>query len=292
MGVRVLQGLGFGLATTLITALASQAIPVSRMGEGMGYLGLGTGLALAVGPFVGVWLKDVYGFRVMFVCVGACYLIASGIFSSIKNVSLPKRKPGSPAPKLVLFSPLVIPQSILMFVLGLIINTILVYMALFCQERGLPHADTFFVLSTIGIVFSRLNAGRIYDHFGHKYIIIPSAILMLLALFLIHQSHTRNFLILAAITYGLAIGGLFPSLQALTMNAAPLEQRTEAAASFLNSYDLGFGLGALMMGQIAQITKSYSSVYLTAIMAGFIFLVIYVFCYLRPKTLNNKTAKK
>jgi MFS family permease len=285
MLVRLLQGAGLGLATTLITALASQIIPPARLGEGMGYLGLGTTLALALGPYFGVWLMREWGFLTLFLTVSLCYVAAIGVVLSLYKVKLTPLRPDSPKPGLVLFSRLVWPQSVLMFLLGLVFNTIIVYMALFCKERGLEHADSFFVLSTIGILISRINAGRIFDQWGHQYIIIPSGLLLLGAVILIHQADSRGLLFTASILYGLATGALFPSLQALALGAAPLHRRTEAAASFLNSYDLGFGLGSLLMGHLAGLAGSYSSVYLAASGVLVIFLAFYTIYYILGRRL-------
>ncbi|MDR0880975.1 MAG: MFS transporter [Candidatus Adiutrix sp.] len=282
MGVRFVQGAGFGLVTALTTALASQIIPPARMGEGMGYLGLGSTLALAIGPFFGVWLMEQCGFLVLFLVVAACYLGAMFMAWSVRRVKLPAPQPGSPKPKIVLLSRLIWPQSVLMFLLGLIFNTIIVYLALFCKERGLGHADTFFVLSTIGILASRLNTGRIYDHWGHRYIILPSGALLCFTVFLLYHTDSLKMLYTASILYGLATGALFPSIQALAMSAAPLERRTEAASSFLNAYDLGFGLGALIMGFVAGQAGRYGAVYLTATGVAVIFMAFYCLYYLRP----------
>ncbi|MDR2934405.1 MAG: MFS transporter [Candidatus Adiutrix sp.] len=279
MGVRLLQGAGLGLATTLLTSLASQAIPPSRMGEGMGYLGLGTTLALAIGPFLGVWLMKTWGFGPLFAVVALCYLASIGVARTIRDVKLPPPRAGRARPGLVLFSRLVWPQSLLMFIMGLIFNTVIVYMALFCKERGLAHADGFFVLSTVGILISRLNSGRLYDSFGHRCVITPAAGLLLTTMLILYNAYSPRLLFTASLLYGLSTGALFPSLQALTLANVPLDRRTEATASFMNSYDLGFGLGSFLMGQLAFLTHRYAAVYLAAAGGALIFLAFYLGYY-------------
>ena len=283
MGVRLLQGAGLGLATTLLTSLASQVIPPARMGEGMGYLGLGTTLALALGPFFGVWLMNTWGFLPLFLAASLCYAASIWVSLTIRDVNLPPpradRRPG-----LVLFSRLVWPQSLMMFIMGLVFNTIIVYMALFCKERNLNHADSFFVLSTVGILISRLNSGRLYDHLGHRYVILPSAGLLLVTLLILYQADSPRLLFTASFLYGLSSGALFPALQALSLAGVPLDRRTEATASFMNSYDLGFGLGSLIMGQLAFMTHRYATVYLAAAGACLLFLAFYLgYYFLKPR---------
>ena len=277
MGVRLIQGAGLGLATALLTSLASQAIPPTRMGEGMGYLGLGTTMALALGPFFGVRLMNAWGFLTLFGVASLCYAASIGVALSIRDIK-PSRAE-RPRPGLVLFSALIWPQSLMMFIAGLIFNTIIVYMALFCKERGLGHADSFFVFSTLGILISRLSSGRIYDNFGHQYVILPSTGLLLVTMLILYQADSPRLLLVASILYGLSSGALFPGLQALSLAGVPLERRTEATASFMNSYDLGFGLGSLLMGQLAFLTHRYATVYLAAAGAACLLLAFYLGYY-------------
>jgi MFS family permease len=298
MACRFIQGAGVGLASTLITALVSQVIPLHRMGEGMGFFGVAPALALAAGPFFGLWLMNEWGFFIMFLAVAIFYILGIAVVAVMPKVTLsaygatpetPDKSSAAPAgdkPKLVLFSRMVAAPSILMLMLGITISAAITYMALYCKERGLPYAGHFFVLSTVGILTSRLNAGRIYDHRGHPFVILPSGLLLLGCMALLYIADTRNLLFTASLLYGFAVGAIFPSLQALAISYAPINRRTEASASFMNAYDIGFGLGAAIMGQIAHLAGNYGIIYLAAAGAMLFFLIYYIVYYL----LINKTA--
>src|SRR5699024_7460844 len=52
--LRLLQGIGLGMATTATGTIVSQVIPASRNGEGIGYFSMSIVLATAIGPLVGV----------------------------------------------------------------------------------------------------------------------------------------------------------------------------------------------------------------------------------------------
>ena len=47
---RVIHGLGFGLSTTFAAAIAADVIPAARRGEGIGYFGMGSTIAMALAP--------------------------------------------------------------------------------------------------------------------------------------------------------------------------------------------------------------------------------------------------
>lgn len=53
---RVIHGLGFGLSTTFAAAIAADVIPAARRGEGIGYFGMGSTVAMALAPAFGLYL--------------------------------------------------------------------------------------------------------------------------------------------------------------------------------------------------------------------------------------------
>lgn len=55
---RILQGVGFSAATTALGTAAADVVPTSRMGEGIGYAGLGQALAMSVGPAFALMLAS------------------------------------------------------------------------------------------------------------------------------------------------------------------------------------------------------------------------------------------
>jgi len=289
VAVRFLHGAGFGLASTLITALASQVIPPARMGEGMGYLGLGTTLALALGPFFGIWLVDEFGYTVLFSMVAAVYVGGIVVVCLSPKIKLASSDPKAPRPKVVFLSRKVMVPSLLMFLVGLIMSSVTIYMALFCNEQGLPYAGHFFVFSAIGLLIARLTAGRLHDRFGHRYVLGPSGVLLLVSMLLLAFMPSRETIFTVSIIYGLSTGAIFPSLQAVTFSLVPLSGRTEATASFFNSFDLGMGVGSLSLGYLASKLGSYSSVYLGSAGAAVVFLLFYLIYYL---FLNPVKAQK
>ncbi|MDR2946820.1 MAG: MFS transporter [Candidatus Adiutrix sp.] len=285
MAVRFLHGASFGLASTLITSLASQIIPPARMGEGMGYLGLGTTLALALGPFFGIWLVDEWGYLFLFVTTGGFYVGAVALVSLLPKLTLASAAPGAPRPKPVLLSRKILAPSLLIFLSGVVMSSVVIFLALFCKEKNLPYVGHFFVFSTIGLFVARFTAGRIHDRLGHQFVIVPAGALMLACMFLLHQADSRDMIIAISIVYGLATGAIFPSLQALTISMVTTAGRTEAMASFFNAFDLGFGFGALALGYLANWSGSYGTVFLGGAAGAALLLLFYIGRYIiwKPK---------
>ena len=290
VAARFLHGAGFGLAQTLMMAMASQIIPPSRMGEGMGYLGLGTTLALAAGPFLGLWLVDEYGYFTMFAVVAAFYVGSVLTLSFLPKIQLASAQSDAPAPRLVLIDHRVLVPALLIFIIGFIISSVSMFMALYCREKGLPYAGHFFVFSAIGLFAARLFAGRIHDRAGHMYVLLPAGLILMGCMLLLWLTADRDILLTVAVLYGLSSGAIFPSIQALTIEAVPLSGRTEATASFFNAFDLGLGTGSLTLGWLAGQMGSYSSVFFGGGMAAVAFLVFYLYYMVIKKVARKKAA--
>lgn len=56
MAWRLMQGVGFAAVTTASATAAADILPMSRLGEGIGYHGLGQALSMAIGPALALFL--------------------------------------------------------------------------------------------------------------------------------------------------------------------------------------------------------------------------------------------
>lgn len=76
LAFRLVHGLGFGIATTYYATLASEQLPRKKLGEGMGYFGVGETICMSVGPMIGIEILNKAGFSGMFYN-RSCYIIDS-----------------------------------------------------------------------------------------------------------------------------------------------------------------------------------------------------------------------
>ncbi|MDR1051622.1 MAG: MFS transporter [Deltaproteobacteria bacterium] len=274
---RVLHGAGVGMTLTLIVSMAAQVLPPQRLGEGLGYLGLGATTALAVGPLLGLWVAGAFGYKVMFTAVALCSVAAALI-----SLTLPPMRLASdlaPPPEglrdLVEFKAMGPSSLIFLFAVGTC--SVASYLAIYCRELGSGDAARFFVVSTAGVVLSRLSAGRIYDRYGHGKVVYPSAFLLLVSI--LSLVFLPGIMTAAAVVYGLGVGSMFPALQALTLSSAPPERRTAASALFLICFDIGIALGSLGMGFLAGRYSTYSVVFLVSGVFLILLALVHLFLF-------------
>jgi MFS family permease len=277
---RLLFGAGYGLSTTLLVTATVSAIPLSRIGEGLSYFGLGSTLALAVGPLVGLWLLNDLGYVALFSLTVCCYLMAVLI-----SFRLPKRNiaPAKPDPSWAFFSALktLFKPSLLALFYGMAVSAVTVYLAVYCAEKNLPDAARYFLVSTIGTLCSRMTSGRIYDRYGARFVIIPAASLVAIALLEIYFCQNPIIYYQAAVLYGLGAGSLFPGLQALALSSAPREKMTTASAFFYTFLDIGFSCGTLIMGFLADLWDTFGTSYLMG--SAIMVLIVVTFINFFPR---------
>ena len=278
---RLMHGAGFGMTSTLMVSMAAQVIPPRRMGEGLGYLGLGATMALAVGPLMGLWVSTSYGYKAMFVSIAFCYVAASLISLTLPPLRLASDSMEEPPGLRTFFERRAFPAASLVLFYGAAACAVSAYLALYCQEASLPSAAGFFVVSTVGTVAARLSSGRIFDRFGHRVVIIPAMLILCLALSAVVALPTPLYFYSAAVVYGLGAGAIFPSLQALTISSVPADRRTIAAAIYFIAFDLGIGMGTAAMGFLAGRMGTFSVVFLAAVCVIMAMGALYLYYYPR-----------
>lgn len=112
-----------------------------------------------------------------------------------------------------------LPQCLLVFCLGVIMNGVAAYTTLFAQQRHVTTIAWFFFAAAVVGVLMRPFVGNLFDQRGPFIIMIPSVVCLIVGLLLIINVHTGWQLILAGVFYGAADGAIFPTAQSWSLNA-------------------------------------------------------------------------
>lgn len=285
LSLRVVHGLGFGIATTLYATIVTDLIPQARRGEGIGYFGLGTTLAMAIAPGLGVWIVDNFSFNTLFIVATGSQILALACLSlcSISDDSPVQLE----MPQKVSFIDKLVEkdlwfQAFLSLLFGVCIGGVLNFIALLAQEAHIANAGAFFLMCTACIFLSRLVTGHIFDKKGPAWVIFPGAILFLAGFAVLAQSKSMTSFLIASALYGFDYGTIFPAIQTWMFNLVPPAKRSAASASFYNMIDIGNGVGSVALGVLAG-KLGYASIYwCSAIIMG-IFLLSYAWFVIQEK---------
>jgi MFS family permease len=289
MVLRVVHGFGFGIATALYGTLVSDAIPATRRGEGMGYFAMGNAVSFSVGPMMGLWLLEQYdylglfgaGVIFLFITLVLTLLVrqprAQAADAAVSEAAAGAERIASPLSEVLEVKALV--PSILGSLVGFAFGGMLSFVTLFSKDIGIEHTGYFFLVVAISEVLIRFVSGPLFDRKGPFWVLFPTAVLCMIASVLLYFTDSMGMLLLSGVFYGAGFGALFPALQAWVINLVKPERRGVATATYYNFFDIGIGLGSILLGVVVTMT-SYTTMFLLSGILYVVFLVVY-FAYLR-----------
>ncbi|WP_439743044.1 MFS transporter [Bacillus pseudomycoides] len=268
--LRVLHGISWAVATTSIGTAVTDVIPQSRRGEGMGWYGLAMTLGMALGPVLGLWVIKSFSFHYLFLlCTGlalVAFILALG--TKIPAIQHASKKPIS------FFEKTLLPIAIVTFFLSLTFGGITTFLPLFAAKIQV-NAGTFFLVYAVTLTVVRPFAGKVSDKYGEGIIIIPALFTLIAALLVLAMTNGIVGLVITAILYGIGFGSAQPALQVAMIRLASPEKRGIANATFFTAFDLGIGLGSIILGFVSQL-MGYQMLFLVCAVSGFISLLIFI----------------
>ncbi|WP_047983902.1 MFS transporter [Ornithinibacillus californiensis] len=285
--MRIVQGVGWGLSTTATGTIATDIIPASRRGEGLGYFGLSGNIALAFGPGLGLALVGKISFTTLFLICAACGLVALLLSSKVRYKQVEKTPDKAVTPRFDVFEKTAIQPSLLVLFITFTFGGIATFLPLHAIEQNVGGIEAYFLVYAAFLFISRTFAGKIYDRKGHLYVYLPGTFMILIAMILLAWLPSTFILLFAAGLYGFGFGTVQPALQAWAVEKAANNRKGMANATFFSCFDLGIGLGALTFGQIAFLFN-YSTIYATGAGAIFISMVIYLMLVMRARKIQIK----
>lgn len=273
--VRVIHGFGWGFAGTATSTIASELVPKSRFGEGMGYFSLANSLAMALAPAFGIYIGVRYGDRNVFLLSSAIALFAliGAFFLKCKNDHLKMRKKEADGG---LYEKKAIVPGILLFFTAMAYGGVISFLPLYAAERGIPNIGIFFVVYALSILVTRPTVGKMVDRYGFDLTIIPGFIFLLVALILLANIHSLHFLLIVAVIYGVGFGALITSLQTMAVRDVEKDRIGAANATLFTGNDVGIGIGVMILGAVAELV-GYSDMYLFTAIPLSVALIFYVF---------------
>jgi MFS family permease len=286
--LRIIHGFGFGTTTTLYSAIASNIIPKSRMGEGMGYFGLGIVVATAIGPFLGAIIVLMPDYKWVFLLSSGLIFIAMFLTKLTKAVGENDGKQRVPNSKIRVsdfFEAKAIIPSVLSFFIGISLAGMFSFIMLFGKEVEIKGVGLFFLVTSVAELLIRTVAGRLYDRRGHFIVLVPGALAGLAGTVLLALSRNIPMLIAASTSYGISMGMIFPVLQAWSVRSVEPGRRVAATATFFNFLDGGVAIGSIILGLIAQATN-FASMYMYSALTFVLFLLVYFIYYFRKRSTN------
>lgn len=281
---RIINGIGFALSGTSQIALGSKYIPKDRMGEGIGYLGLGMVVGSAAAPGIGLAIEESLGMKITFLIAAALIFISFIIlFFFEKDVKKESAKKKLNINDIIAFKalPFTFVAGTFSFANGIIAS----YLVLFAEELNVGSISLYFTIYAVVLFFVRPLSGKLMDKYGIRVTVIPGLILTAASMFLLGQSTTLIMIFITGIIRSLGQGSAQPSLQAGCINLVGVEKSGSATSTYYLGGDIcqGFGpmIGGVIVGEIGGIA-GYTAIFSLCGILQLIAVVYFIF-YTRKK---------
>ena len=245
--IRLYMGVVYSVCGSATMTLAGDVLPQSRVQQGINRFALTISLGMAAGPFVGIQVQNHMSSRASFLTLFVLTVIAL-ICVSFCHIDYPKPERKKFRFADAFYKP-ALPFMCNMIFIMIPFGAMLAYSSMLAQEKGLSSVTPYFYVSLVaGMLLSKLSTQKLIDSGKHKPLVYGSLILLLLAMVSYYWLSTAIHLLLVGFFLGIGYGILQPLIQSFVTGTTPSPKRGAANATYLLSYDIGIGIGSLMMG--------------------------------------------
>lgn len=285
MVIRMITGAFFSVCTVASVAYASAYIPKSRMGEGLGYSGLSSILAQALGPMVGMKIQELGGYSLTFFVAGGfaflcVFFLAILPYSAGYSMGKTRKRIRLKdlfAAKFTMF----MLMAFLFSSAGGLIST---YLAIIGDLRQIADITVYFTIFSIVSVVLRPATGRLLDTRGIFWLIIPAFLGCGLCMLFVGTGRTLAMFLIAGIFGAFGHGTGLPSIQAYCVKTVDETSAGVATSTIMIGQNVANAV-APVIGSFFIRAFDYGATFAGA--GGFIFAVGILFTLVQWK-INQK----
>jgi len=250
--IRMIYGISFAFSSITMTSCATDYVPQNKIGEGIGYIGLGIAIAAAIGPGIGLKISEKYSFPFLFRLIGiVCILCVIAIFFlKINNKSTKEVNEKITINSFINFKALTLTVFVIPFAFAS--GFVSSFIAIIAQNRGITNITLFFTVYAIAMMVLKPLSGKIMDKKGIVAIMIPACLCAAAGTALIATGQTLIVMVIAAVFLAFGQGAGQPSLQAQCINVVDSSRRGVAISTYYIGLDFGNMLGNVCGSGIAS----------------------------------------
>ncbi|MDL2288971.1 MFS transporter [Oscillospiraceae bacterium OttesenSCG-928-F05] len=323
--IRVVQAFGMSTHPVAASTMFADRLPVDRMTEGLGYYFVCDTMGSALGPTIALAViglgSGVSSYPpAFFVSAGIaavalilCFFVrekrgelpipaapeaekpegdtASAPVAAEVVEQRPEDAPGEVVPLekkenlfYRLFEKKALFPSLSMVFFALAICSQIIFLPTFSRETGIDVSMYYFVYA-IALLFSQFTLGRFTARLGRAPVLLTATGLFAVGFVVVFFAQNVGVLLAAGVLLGVGYGAIQPSINALCVTGVSTERRGAANSTFYTALDVGFGLGSLLWGVVAD-AAGIRLIYLLSAVSAVLALVFVC------ATMGGRSAKK
>jgi MFS family permease len=291
MLIRFCSGIGIGCIGSLTGTLIPYLLPAGAIGRGISYFSLSSVLALALGPFLGIFLMGHISYNALFLF---CLVLALISFVFALLLRLPDQAAGKTGKRAARYrfrlteyiDYAVFPIASVSLLAAVCYGNMQAFLAQHAGEAGLKAAaSTFFLVYAVITFASRPLSGRLFDFRGANIVVYPALLIAACGFILLSKASTAASLLTAGALLGIGMGNFQTTAQSIAMKLVPKERLGQATSTYFIFFDLGIAVGPYFLGMIVP-GHGYQGVYGTAAALALLCIPLYYFMHGRRRAIQ------
>ena len=275
----LLNMIPYASASTSLTTIATNIIPIERRGEGLSYFTSASTVSLAIGPMIGALLFDNFWYGTAFLLSGCLAIVAI-----LLSLSLDYREESGEVKPDFSFSSIIDHRIIFISIVDAIAFMgaagIISYGTLYGQELGfsLSRSSLISTFYAAGLLILRLMTARTLDTRGSKFSGVLSISLFAAGLAIMGAVPSNAGVFLGAAILGGGAGIMLPTVLSMGNKLIPPQRRGVCNALIYTSMNIGMSIGAILFGILGDSFHTFRVSYL--ILAAIEFVNIFFFYFM------------
>lgn len=249
--IRLYMGAVYSVCGSATMTLAGDVLPVQKITEGISRFAFTVSIGMAVGPYVGLQVQSHMSSKASFLTIFGIS-VAALICVSCCRIRYPKVARKKFSIRDSIYTP-ALPFMFNMMFLMIPYGAVIAYSSIFAQEKGLSaYLPYFYIFLVLGMLVSKLSTQKMIDAGRHKILVCLSLIVLILTMLSYLFMSTGIHLLVSGFLFGLGYGILQPLFQSFVTGTTDAPKRGVANATYMLSYDIGIGIGSLLMGFLQE----------------------------------------
>lgn len=250
LGLVIVHGVFWSGLLSSSSSYVLDIVPASRRAEGLGYSGFASVLGIAVAPWIGLWLFDHGGWRVLCLEAAALNLMMAAIAWSLPPDKRHEHPRSLHPADLIEWRVLV--GAVTLFLYSFSYGAITSFVAVYADQLGISPRALYFTVFCLTIIATRPLIGRRADRLGHARLIVPCLALIVIGVWTLAIADSRAMFVVSAILFGVGFGSAYPIFVAHLMHHVDEHRRGATFGAVIGAFDTGIGTGSIAVGWLSE----------------------------------------
>jgi len=251
LGLAIVHGVFWSGLLSSSSAYILDIVPKSRRAEGLGYSGFASILAVAVAPWIGLYVFDRGGWWLLCMEMAVLNIIMAVIAWRLPPDTRHEAPPRSLHPSELVEWPVLI-GAVTLFLYSFSYGGITSFVAVYAEHVGVTPRALYFTVFSVAILVTRPFIGRYADRVGPGRLMVPCLALIVMGIGLLSIATDRAMFVVSALLSGVGFGSAYPIFVAHLMHHVAEHRRTATFGALIGAFDTGIGTGSIAIGWISE----------------------------------------